>query len=77
MQAIKRKFGDVVITAETDGTQWRLSSSSGEKSLWTSHQEGILTLRVGNRRFAYATTYWAGMLPIEEPFQISLGEHLI
>ena len=45
---------------------------------WTKHYFGILILRSQktDRLYGFATAYWNGYLPIEEPFLITLGKKL-
>jgi hypothetical protein len=74
---VSRSFGQgMVITAEIKNTskyfRWRLIGPSA-KTEWDGDYEGILILKEGTRTFAYATDYWRGILPTEEPFEITTG----
>lgn len=79
-----RQFGNIKIVAEIENSEevfrWRLCRQFREINLlrtgWTSYYEGILSLKVGEHIFAYATDYWKGTLPTEEPFEIVLGKPL-
>lgn len=45
--------------------KWRIKVK-GTWSRWSSHYPGILT----HRGVCYATAYWAGVLPHEQPFMV-------
>jgi hypothetical protein len=74
---ITKLFGAVSVTAECvddeDGFRFRLKAGDFETP-WTVYYEGVLVLEYGVRKFGFATHYWAGVLPIEEPFEIVQGK---
>lgn len=50
--------------------KWRMVLGK-EKSRWSKDYNGLLTHAFKDgRMFCLATAYWAGVLPIEKPFEI-------
>jgi hypothetical protein len=79
---IIKKFKDsngkvLTIVAEISDTKrglfFRLRSNP-IVGLWSNYYGGIYVLEVNNRLFGFASGYWAGVLPIEEPFEIVKGK---
>lgn len=75
---VSRYFNGIKIIVEISDTEngyfFRMRDRSYKHTTdWSCYFEGILTLTVGDRMFAYATNYWDSVLPTNEPFEIVKG----
>jgi hypothetical protein len=85
---IKREFLINPTTGKTETVYAEISDTENSFSFrlrinnystnWTTYYNGILTLRSKENDILYgfATGYWDGSLPIEEPFMIKQGNVL-
>lgn len=78
---VKRKFGDEIVIAEISDTvkafRWRLRIGKYSTE-WTGYYEGVLTIRSQKTGavYGYASAYWTSVIPIEQPFMITEGQHV-